>query len=120
MNKLDKFEQLACDATYSAGILGNGTEYELVDMPLKKSEEQLTKESQSKNFGFIGIIGIVGGRIKVALALPLDEMTIDALSQAFAQRIDEAISTVEKAMTGDSTQFLQRLHDLQDNREGMN
>jgi hypothetical protein len=116
---MDKFEQLAWDATYSAGLLGNGTEFELVDIPLKSLSEQLIKW-QSKNFGFIGIIGIVNGRPKVALALPLDDATISALSAAFVQRIESAINAVEKVAAGDSAEFLQRLHALPDDRSEMN
>lgn len=115
---LDKFQQLAWDAKVVAVILGNGREFELIDLNAPRMREQRAHELRQKDFAFIGVIGIVNGRSRVALEVPLDDKSISAVSQAFLQRIGGSIQRIEDAVNlGDSAPWLQRLYSLPDIRE---
>jgi hypothetical protein len=110
MKTLDKFEQLASDSTLTAVILGNPalTDFELI------APAPLPPETQAKfharNFGFIGVVGVVEGRFRTALAVPLDDATAEALAAAFVQYV------VAKLNTKDVTWF-ENLWALPDSRE---
>jgi hypothetical protein len=121
MEKLDKFEHLAFHATYAVCILANSTasDFELIDLgPERLNEEQRRKLSE-RGMEFIGVIGIVAGVPRVALAVPLDPPTTSALSHAFVQRIEDAINGVERA-AGDGAEWMQRLYNLPYDRHGAN
>jgi hypothetical protein len=120
MKNLDQFEQIAFDAEICTVIMGNGTDFELVSTNGKPVTQETAREFQQKGFEFYGVIGLVGFVPRIALALPLDAMTIAALSKAFLGQIEGAITKLEKAITGDSAAFLQTLYNLPDNREEMN
>ena len=119
---LDKFERLAWDATYAVCILGNpeSRDFELVDIGPKPLTEERRRKMSERGLGFLGVLGIVGGVPRAALAVELDPVTQSALVQSFLQRIEDAINTVEKAAKGDSAEFLQRLYKIPDNRSEMN
>ena len=112
MKTLDKFEQLATDSTLTAVILGNPglTDFELIP------PEPLSAEAQaafhSRDFGFIGVVGVVGGKFRTALAVPLDDATADALAAAFVQYVVAKL----KLNTKDVTWF-ENLWALPDSRE---
>jgi hypothetical protein len=118
---LDKFQQLAWDATYAVCILGNpeASDFELVELGTTPLTEEHRRRLSERGMGFVGVFGIVNGVPHVALAVPLDERATSALSQALVQRSEDAINAVEEAI-GDSTEFLKRLYTLPDNRHGAN
>jgi excisionase family DNA binding protein len=92
---MDKFQQLVLSATYAVCVVGNtqGIEFELLDVWTGAQLEIIRARR-----GFIGVIGLVGGVPRAALAVLLDDVTISALSQAFVQRIEDAISALEQAV----------------------
>jgi hypothetical protein len=108
----DKFEQLVFDAQLAVAILGNPqtSDFELLSISrLPLSEDQLTRVSERQMF-FAGVMGIVKGFPRSALATPLDAATTTALAQAYVRFIEqEANRELETA-------FLGRLYQLPDTR----
>ncbi|SRR5258708_146353 len=116
--KLDRFERVVFDSQYSVCILGNGKDFELID-PCPLSEER-TRELSARHMAFLGVIGLQDGVPRVALACPLDDLTISALSAVFVHRIESGIVALEKAVMGASLAWLHRLYELPDNRSEVN
>jgi hypothetical protein len=112
---MDKFQQLTFDATFSVCILANPEkgDYELADLDLSNERVHTLKE---RGMEFCGVLGIVKGRPRFALALPVTDAIVSALLQAFVQKFEDAINGLGGSM-GDSAEFLQRLYELPDYRE---
>ncbi len=114
---MDKFEQLVAAAQFPVCILGNlRSDFELVDLQSEPMSEDAKRDLSKRGMCFVGVIGLVEGVPRVALAEPLDAMTATALSQAFVQRIEDKINGI-LAPKGDSVEFLDRLYMLPDTRE---
>jgi hypothetical protein len=99
---MDQFEQIIVEAVYAICVVGTGTRFELIDVVTRARLATVRARCD-----FIGVVGIVDGMPVVKLDVPLDEMTISALSKAFVERIENAIQAVERAM-GDSAEGPQR------------
>ncbi len=88
MRVLDKEEQLVWDAQLSVCIMGNGdgTEFELLNNgPEPALTDEFLADLKSRGLEYLGVIGIVDGRVRVALAEPLDADVITLLSAAFVR-----------------------------------
>lgn len=112
---MDKFQKIAFESQLAAVILGNGTEFELVALTGLLSEER-TRELQARKFSFVGIVGLIEGRPRTALAEPLDELSSVALAQAYVALIENRINESAKAV-GDGTEWLTHLYQLPDTRK---
>ena len=115
METRDKFEELAAVAACAVVVLGNGREFELIDLDTERDEikEQKGRLSGS-GFEFVGVIGLVDGRPKSALAVPLDHVTTAALSQAFVRPVEDALNASAEVA------WLKRLYALRDDRREVN
>ncbi len=91
MKTYDKFEQIANDAQFAAGILGNleTDDFALVDINCVSKTP--AKDLCGRGLCFLGIVGIVQGAPRIALDEPLDDATIEALAKAFVSYIVEKI-----------------------------
>ncbi len=115
---LDKFQRIAWDGQSAAAILGNGSEFQLVDVSDANaipSEEQRQKLLR-RGFCFVGVVGLIEGSTIFALAEPLDETSTAVLSQAYVAFIEQRINKNAKPV-GDGADWLTRLYQLPDTRE---
>ncbi len=123
---MDKFEQLSEAASYAVAIFGNPArgDYALYDLtkgtpyPVAGNQREIAEGA----FVFCGVMGIVRGVPRTALALELDPWAYTALSQAFCERIEAAVTKVEGTLAlttapgDDSEEWLFRLYNLKDPR----
>lgn len=119
----DKFEALAMEAQLAVCVLGNAdvTDMELLlAKPNGLSPEKIRELSiqwAARGLQFIGMIGVVDGKPRTALAVPLDERRIAAISQAFISYCEVVLSdNVAERQKGDSVAWLHALHSLPDTR----
>jgi hypothetical protein len=117
MKTYSKFETLVNQSAFSVCILGNlrTSDFELVDLNPEPMSEDAKRDCTRRGMEFIGVIGLVEGLPRVALECPLDVMTALALSQAFVQRVEDAINAAMKPK-GDSAAWLDALYRLPDTR----
>jgi hypothetical protein len=120
---MNEFEQLGEMASYAVAIFGNPArgDFALYDLTPGTSfpVEDMQHEIAERAFCFCGVIGVVHGLPCTALAEPLDEHTIRALSHAFTARIEAAVTAVEAALAqpkDDSEAWCFRLYALKDPR----
>jgi hypothetical protein len=115
---MDKFERLALESQAAAAILGNGHEFEIIDLgkPEAMPSSEYRRKLLERGFRFVGIVGLIEGRPKTALAEPLDEISTAALSRAYVDLIEQRINESAKAV-GDGTDWLTSLYQLPDTRE---
>ena len=84
METADKFGQIV-SSRFAAVLFGNAelTDFELI------APESLSAETQAalvaRGFESIGAIGVVDGKFRSALTVPLDDSTADTLAAAFVQ-----------------------------------
>lgn len=83
MRKLDKFEVVARDAQFALVLLCNEStsDFELVEPEPVPTER--ARSFAERGLSFAGILGVVGGKPAVALALELDAATEGAIVEAF-------------------------------------
>jgi len=82
----DKFEELMWDAQYALILLINAhtQDWQLVEpQPIPAEAAQTYSE---RGLGFAGVFGFVGGKARSELAMPLDDVTLQAAVDAFVQR----------------------------------
>jgi hypothetical protein len=118
MDMLDKFQRIAWYGQSAAAILGNGAEFQLVDVADVKAipNEDHRQQLLARGFRFIGIVGLIEGSAKIALAEPLDDTTTAALAQAYLVFIEQRINKSAKPV-GDGADWITRLYQLPDTRE---
>lgn len=111
----DKFELIAGYARLAVVILGNPRISEFVLIDLAEPLPDLRSEAQ-RGLSFIGAVGIVQGVRRVALAEPLDNDALDALSQAYIRHVECILEGRIRATTpgDDSERWLWRLWSLKD------
>jgi hypothetical protein len=100
----DKFEVLVRDSSYAVVLLYNeGTrDFELVDLPPSN-----TAGFAERGLSFAGVIGVVAGHARIALASPIeDERVVDA----FLSRVEALLARKSE------TAWLDRLWSLPDTR----
>jgi hypothetical protein len=119
----DKFETLAMEAQLAVSVLGNAdlSDVELICIkPYQLSPEkiqELAVQWAARGLRFIGTIGIVDGQSRTALAVPLDDRHISALSEAFIQYCEVSLSDhVAQQQKGDEVAWLEALSSLTDDR----
>jgi hypothetical protein len=112
--KLD--EQLISDAQISAFIVGNfdTREFLLVDTSLWPPPDCI----YGRGFVFVGTVGIVNGAPRAAFAVEIDDAAVSAIAAHWVQYLAARIMPYMQPPAGDSVQFLERLHALQDTRIG--
>lgn len=95
---MNKCVELVAQASFAVAIVGNpGTrDFELLDLPVKAS--LVLRDELKRRLEFCGIIALVGGRPQTALESPLDESVITALTHAFLDRIDAALTITEAVL----------------------
>lgn len=110
----DKFEMVVRYATHPVCLLGNveTSDFELVDLDAELLSEDAQRELRERGLYFIGAMGILNGAPCTALAEPLDEGTILALSAAYVQYA----GSIKAKPKGDFTEWASRLHALPDMR----
>jgi hypothetical protein len=82
---MDKFTQLLSASQFTRFVFGNNgtSDYVLADaLPLSSDSR---REVERRALTFVGVLGIVHGRPKSALAVPVDAATINAISQTFVR-----------------------------------
>ena len=125
---MDKFEQLSTAASYGVAIFGNPALDDFCLFDLTKGTpypvEDHKREIAERALSFCGVIGIVQGVPRTALAEPLGEYTITALTRAFCERIEAAVTAVEGTLTAvlatpadESIAWCERLYWLPDTRD---
>ena len=116
---IDKFEQIAFESQLSVCILANEgvTDIELVN--LKSVPLPTPRDFPGRTLHFLGVIGIVQGVPRTALAEPLDPVRISALSAAFIAYCEVLLDAgLEQQRKGDEVDWLNRLMSLEDPRNG--
>lgn len=104
---LDKYERIAFHGQYVVTVLSNGSELELVDM----DAAPLPQSAVFRGFHFVGVVGLIDGALDVALAEPLDNATISAMSQAYLQFFENKLREQDASVA-----WCKRLFSLPDNR----
>jgi hypothetical protein len=115
----DKFEQIAFEAQLAVCVLANEgvTDIELVN--LRSVPLPTARDFTGRNLHFLGVIGIVQGVPRTALAEPLDPVRISALSAAFIAYCEVLLDAgLEQQRKGDEVDWLNRLMSLEDPRNG--
>ena len=86
---MDKFSEVVRDAhpNTTVFILGKGAEFQFVSLLGGPSVEEIQRSLEGRDLRFIGVIGLVGGAPRVALAVELDPATASTLSQSYLQFI---------------------------------
>lgn len=93
---MDKFTELLSESQFTRFIFGNNatSDFVLADgLPLS---EDAQREVTERRLTFAGVLGIVGGQPKSALAFELDAATINALSQTFVHTAMSDPAVVEQ------------------------
>lgn len=107
---LDKFERLTADSLFSVAILMNaaGDDFQLVDRgPVPP---HVAEDYRQRGLGFAGVVGVSQTFApRVALAVPLKDDAIAAITQAFVH-----LMHVEEHSTG--VDWLRKLWALPDKR----
>lgn len=106
----DKFEEIAWSASYAVAVVGNPASggFELFDLgPAEQPSEARNRELLGLGFEFLGVIGIVRGRVRVALSEPVAPEMSSAISAAFCQHIENAITDAIKP--GGTLDWVRRL-----------
>jgi len=125
---MDQFEQLANAASYAVAIFGNPAREDFTLFDLTNGtpypDENHKREIAERALSFCGVIAIVQGVPRTALAEPLGEYTVTALSKAFIERVEAAVTAVEGTLAaeldravGDSIGWCERLYWLPDTRD---
>ncbi len=114
---MDKFEQLAMEAQLAVCILANAdvSDIELVNLKAVPLHNETTRDFTGRGLRFIGVIGIVQGVPRSALAVPLDPVRTSALSQAFIAYTQSLLDANLKPKD-DFELFMTRLCALEDPR----
>jgi hypothetical protein len=110
-------EQIVLDAQISAAILGNLDKriFVLVDL---LAPEPIPDCLYGHGFGYIGVTGVVNGVSRAAFAVEIDDAAVSAIAAHWVQYLAARIMPYMQPPAGDSVQFLERLHALQDTRIG--
>jgi hypothetical protein len=113
MRILDAQEQLVCDSEVSVAVLGKGRNFVLV--PLQDRELDATElvETQSRGFFFCGVLGIKDGQPSAECSDPDAAIVMMHAALAFAQEMAGRLRPKD-----DSAAWCERLHALQDPRNG--
>lgn len=93
---MDKYTELLYESQFTRFVFGNNatSDYVLADaLPLSDDSQ---REVERRALTFVGVIGVVQGRPKSALAVELDAATINALSQTFVQQAMADPAAVEQ------------------------
>jgi hypothetical protein len=125
---MDQFHQITETASYAVAIFGNPARGDFALFDLTKGTpfpvEDIQREIAERAFCFCGVMGIVQGVPRTALAEPLGEYTVTALSRAFIERVGAAVTAVEGTETAvlaapvdDSIGWCERLYWLPDTRD---
>jgi len=87
MRTLDKFEKLVEESQYAVAILANldTNDTQFVDLSAVPTEQ--ARAFAERGLEFCGIVGVVGGQPRVALAVELDAESITAITQAFIHHV---------------------------------
>jgi hypothetical protein len=111
---VDKFTALADVAQFATVILGNqANEFELVRLESVPLSPEEATALQTRGMGFVGLLGLVDGKFRSALAVELDAATTAAIAQAFVESMVQHVRTRPK---GDSVNWLEQLMRLPDPR----
>jgi hypothetical protein len=92
LRTLDKFEALTAAATYVRVLLANEQtgDWELID-PTEQLDAERAQTFAARSMCFGGVLGIVDGAPKVALAVVLDSKVLDRISRAFLRHVAYAV-----------------------------
>lgn len=121
---MDKFETLVAESSIAVAILANADATDIEMLPVQPRSYALEKAQElarlwaPRGLRFIGMAGIADGKPRTALAVPLDDLRISALSQAFIAYIEvllkDEIET--RQAVGDEVEWLRSLWSLPDSR----
>lgn len=87
---MEKFEQLLADSAFSRLILGNEAASDFLLIEDRPWSDEAQSDIERRGLRFVGVLGVVQGRPKSALAVPMDEATITRLAQDF---VSEAMAS---------------------------
>jgi hypothetical protein len=115
-----KFETLAAQAEFPTVIWGDPKRGDFVLFQLGvvvPIPEEVKADVITRGLGFLGIVGIVGGQPRTALAMPLDDETISALAGAYVELVSARVRDAFAPKPKDDFQnFAERLFQLPDQR----
>jgi hypothetical protein len=111
---MTKFQQFVANAEVAVCILGNPESGDFALCDLGPHAEDLQRDLVQRGYRFVGLLGMVQGVPRSALAEPLEANAIDALAEAFLKRWLYGGGRPE---AGDSVRFLEGLYRLPDTRD---
>jgi hypothetical protein len=116
----DRIEQLLWDSQLSVAIMGDlargDVEFIGLNAPLS---DGLLGQLRERGLTLIGVVALVGGKVRTALEVPLDERTSFALAQASIAYLVTRLGFNPTPETKDDFQdFMGRLIRLEDPRKG--
>jgi len=119
----DKFQTLVTEATLAVEVLANADMTDIEMLPSRPNSlgaekiDELARLWAFRGLRWIGTIGIIDGRVRAAVAVPLDPLRISALSAAFIAYGDVLLASgIEQQQTGAELAWLEKLHSLEDDR----
>jgi hypothetical protein len=91
MDGLDKFEKLTAESQFTLVLLANeeSGDFELIDPQPVPEDRAKTFAERGLTFG--GVLGVVSGKPRSALAMPLDGETVTRIVGEFTRRVEYAL-----------------------------
>jgi hypothetical protein len=97
LSRLNKFQQIACEAKPAFGVLANdqNTDFLLVALDDSPVDDSVSEAARLRGLGFTGAIGLVNGVPRIALAEPLEDEAVSRLVAVFLAYFERLVERVE-------------------------
>lgn len=115
----DKADFIALYGKAVAVVLGNSahSDFELVDVNSVPLPDDIAANLHARGLGYVGTLGLVGGKFRSGFAVPLDAATLSALSQAYLEFcVVKFSASKDDAVPTAATDWLKKLWELPDTR----
>lgn len=93
---MDKFSQLLSESSFSRLILGCESTSDFLLVEDRPWSDELQRDIRQRGLCWLGVIGIVNGQPRSALAAPMNAETIERLSQEFVHLATASTNAVEQ------------------------
>lgn len=90
--RLDKFEKLASEASFMLILLANESTGDWVLLSPEPVPADMDRTYKERGLCFAGVLGVVAGKPRTALDMPLDDATITAITQEFCRRVERLVT----------------------------